>query len=395
MWAHFAAGASFQNISPILPLITEEYGISHTTASLLMGVVMIISGAFGLPAGIIVGRLGLWRTYTAGWFMMGLLTLAALSPGFEGLLALRIAYGLGMAVMMPATGPLIMQWFRPKELPIITSVNVAVMSLGIVVSVSTAAPLSGIISWEKVLGLFGGIGLAGAFAWLLWGKAKEGVGDMAASFTWEEVRAVLRNRTILLLGLADASCFSMYIALSGWLPTFYNETRGMSLTEAGFIVGLLPFTGIFAVLLGGFLPLKMRSRRTFFIVPGVLAGVGALGSFLIDNTAITYASVTILGLGSWLYIPTLLTLPMELPEMTPKRVALAWGWIMTASGIGTFASPLVVGAMRDSLGTFVPGFLVFGAVAWFLVVAGFLLPKAGPRKAQLPGPEAPSTPIQE
>ena len=395
LWAHFATGLSFQSVSPVLPLITDDYGINHTTAGVLVGIVMIIHGAFGIPGGIIVGRVGVWRIYTVSWFMMGALTLMALSPGFEGLMALRIIYGLGVAAMLPATGPLIMQWFRPREVPIITSLNIACVSLGIVVSVSTAAPLANLIGWETVLGLFGAVGLAGAFAWLVWGKAREEAWEAAAPLSPKEIWSVLKNKTIFLLGLADTACFSMYVALTGWLPTFYNEVRGMSLAEAGFLTSLLPFMGIFAVLLGGFLPLRIRPRRLFFIVPGVMAGVGGLGSFLIDNTAVTYFSVILMGLGAWLYVPSLLTLPIELPGMTPQKVALAWGWIMTASGVGTFIAPLVVGIMKDSTGSFTPGFLIFGLLAWFLFVAGFLLPGTGGRKAQPPSAVASPAPAPD
>ena len=395
LWAHFATGLSFQSVSPVLPLITDDYGINHTTAGVLVGIVMIIHGAFGIPGGIIVGRVGVWRIYTVSWFMMGALTLMALSPGFGGLMALRIIYGLGVAAMLPATGPLIMQWFRPREVPIITSLNIACVSLGIVVSVSTAAPLADLIGWETVLGLFGAVGLAGAFAWLVWGKAREEAWEAAAPLSPKEIWSVLKNKTIFLLGLADTACFSMYVALTGWLPTFYNEVRGMSLAEAGFLTSLLPFMGIFAVLLGGFLPLRIRPRRLFFIVPGVMAGVGGLGSFLIDNTAVTYFSVILMGLGAWLYVPSLLTLPIELPGMTPQKVALAWGWIMTASGVGTFIAPLVVGIIRDSTGSFTPGFLIFGLLAWFLFVAGFLLPGTGGRRAQPPSAVASPAPAPD
>ena len=386
IWAHFAAGVNFQAVSPILPLITKDYDISNTTAGLLVGVVMVIIGLLGIPGAFIAGRLGLRATYTASWFMMGLLTLSALSPGFEGLLALRIVYGLGMAVILPGTVLLVMRWFRPKEIPIITSLNMAGVTMGIMVSVATAAPLTEIMGWEKVLGLFGAIGLVGAFAWLLWGRDQEGNWTAQTPIRLGEIRAVLWDRTVLLLGAADAACFSMYIALSAWLPTFYNETRDMSLTEAGLLTSLLPFMGIFAVLLGGFLPPRVGRKRLFLIIPGALAAVGGLGSFLIDNTVVTYVSIIVLGLGAWLYVPTLLTLPMEIPGMTPERVALAWGWIMTTSGIGGFVAPLVVGALRDGYDSFIPGFLIFALLSWFLVAAGFLLPRSLTPATPVPAP---------
>ena len=386
IWGHFAVGASFQAISPILPLITEDYGISHTTAGLLVGSVLVVVGLFGIPAGIIVGRVGVWRAYTAGWFLVGLMALAALAPGFEGLLALRIASSLGMVVVFPATAPLVMQWFRPRELVAITSLNTASVSIGMALSAFTAAPLADVMGWERVLGLYGAMGLAGAFAWLFLGRVPQSAAPRPAPLPWSDVKAVLTNKMVLLLGAADASCFSMYMALSSWLPTFYDETRGISLTQAGFIIGLLPIMGIFAVLLGGFLPMKIGRKRLFFIVPGTVAALGGLGSFTIDNTVLIYVSVALLGLGAWMYVPTLITLPMELPGMTPQRIALVWGWFMTAPGIGGFIAPLVVGVMRDSLDSFTPGFLVFALLAWFLVFAGFLLPGMGGQGTPSPGP---------
>ena len=376
LWANFAAGTSFQAISPLLPLIEDHYGVGHATGGLLMGSVLIIVAAFGLPGGIIVGRLGVWRTYTASYFTMGLLTLVALSPPFEGLLALRIAFGLGMAAMFPATGTLVMQWFRPKELPVFTSLSMAAVSLGMVVSAASSAPLAEAVGWDGVVGIFGTLGWAGAVAWVVWGRTGTAPGQPQSPVRWDEIRMVLRNRTILLLGLADASCFSMYMALSSWLPTYYNESRGMSLTEAGFIISLLPFMGIVAILLGGFLTLAVRSKQLFFIVPGIVAASAGLATFLVDSTIAIYISVTILGLGAWMYVPTLMTMPMQLPGMTPQRLAIVWGWLMMAPGIGGFISPLAVGGMADWLDSFIPGFVLFSVLAWFLVAAGFMLPKA-------------------
>ena len=313
VWAYFAVGVSWQNVSPVLPLITEDYKINYGTAGLLVGVVMFVHGVFGIPSGIIVARLGIRRVFTVCWILMGLLTLTVLSPNFEGLLALRVVYGFGTALLFPATAPLLMQWFKAKEIPVLTSVNVACMSLGIAVSLGTAVPLSGLIGWPKMLGLFGTVGLLGALAWLLLGKAEDGSNGPVSRLAIVDVKAVLRNRTLLALVVADSTVLGQYIVLSGWLPTFYNETRGMSLVEGGVITGILPAVGAVSVLLGGLLTLKVRSKRLFFIVPGLMAGLGGLGSFLIDDPVVTYASIVMLGLGSWLYLPILLTLPMELP----------------------------------------------------------------------------------
>ena len=384
VWAHLAVGLNLQAIAPLLPLIRDEFGINNSTAGLLIAVALIIFAVFGLPGSVLVSRFGVRRTYTLSWLMVGLLALSAFSPNFAGLITLRIIYGIGMALLMPATGPLIMGWFRPSGALVVTSLNVAAMSLGITISSSVAAPLAEHVGWDGALSVFGVVGLAGAFAWMLLGRVGVEGSGVSNIFSWNIIAQTLRVRTVLVLGLGDAAAFAQYVALASWLPTFYNESRGMSLTEAGLITGVLPFAGIFAVLFAGVLALRVSSRRIFFIVPGVMIGVGGLGSALIDNTVVGLVSVSLLGIGSWLYVPILLVLPMELEGMTPAKVAVVWGWIMTASGLGGFISPLVVGGIRDISGSFVPGFLVFAVLAWFLFVAGFLLPNTGPVKSNAP-----------
>jgi len=99
----------------------------------------------------------------------------------------------------------------------------------------------------------------------------------------------------------------------GWLPTFYNEDRGISLSQAGFITGLLPLVGMFAVLAGGVVALRVASPRALFAASGLLAGLGGLGAFLLPGPALIYPAVVVMGIGSWVYVPKLLTLPMQRP----------------------------------------------------------------------------------
>ena len=180
---------------------------------------------------------------------------------------------------------------------------------------------------------------------------------------------------MLLLLAADAGVLIQYTALSAWLPTFYYEVRGMTLARAGFITGLLPLVGVFAVLAGALLPLKFGSPKVYLIVPGIMIIVGGLGSFSFTSTPAIYASVILVGAGSWLYVPTLLSWTMQLSGMVPGNVALVWGTMITVSGVGMFIAPVLVGAMRDASGTFSLGFLICSAAAWSLVLAGILIPK--------------------
>ena len=188
VWAQFTPGLSILAVAPILPRITDEYGLTHATASLLIGVVAIVQALSSIPAGVIVGRIGVWRTYSISWPLMGTAVLSAVAPGFYTLLALRIVLGVGMAGILPAAGPLIMQWFRARERPVVSGFCQAGLSLGTMVAVASAVPLADVIGWQRALGLFGAVGLAGALAWIVWGKIQGGPGKKTQQRLERDVR---------------------------------------------------------------------------------------------------------------------------------------------------------------------------------------------------------------
>ena len=54
-----------------------------------------------------------------------------------------------------------------------------------------------------------------------------------------------------------------------------------------------------------------------------------LGAFLLPGPALIYPAVVIMGIGSWVYVPKLLTLPMQMSGMILERVAVVWGSLLT------------------------------------------------------------------
>ena len=231
------------------------------------------------------------------------------------------------------------------------------------------------MTWEAVLGIFGIIGLLGTIAWALLGKTGSTTQEASSLFTLRDVWHVFRNRTIFLLVVGDALVFIQYAAVTSWLPSFLHEFRGVSLEQAGYITSILPAIGVIAVLVGGFLSLRVKARRPFFVIPGVIVGLGGFGSFLLTDLNAIYLAVIMIGVGTWIYQPILLTLPMQLSWMTPRKITVVWGASLTIAGFGMFISPIVVGASRDLLGSFIPGFSVWALLAWSLVLTGVFLPR--------------------
>lgn len=372
---HLSVGLNIFTVSPLLPLAIDDYEISRAAAGLMVALPLLVGAVLGLPSGILIAHIGLKRAFIIGWVSVTLLSLSGFAPNFITLLLLRSAVGLGFAFILTATGPLLMQWFRPKEVTVMNALTTAALSLGIALSVTTAAPLAKVMDWQMALAVFALPGLAGLVAWIIFGRESGGRKMTGKGISLSEVGTVLRNRPVVLLLAADAGILVQYTAFTGWLPTFYNEDRGISLSQAGFITGMLPLVGVFAVLAGGAVAMWVASPRTLFAASGVLAGLGGLGTFLFSEPAFIYPSVIVMGVGSWLYVPTLLTLPMQMTGMTPERVAVVWGSFLTFSGFAMFVAPVFVGALRDISGSFFPGLAIAATASWALLLAGLLMPR--------------------
>jgi len=372
--ANFSIGLQWNAISPLLPLVIDDFKIAAATASLLVALPVLLKSLVGLPGSMIISRFTLKRVFTISWYLVGALILSALVSNYTSLLSLRLIYGLGTGLMMPALGTLIMQWFPPQERTVMNSMSLVVMSLGVSIPYAVAVPLANSTSWKGSLGILGAVGLLGAVIWHILGRTKNGTEEVKTNFSFKEVWKVLSNTTIFLLVIGDSLVFAFYAALSNWLPTFYYDFRGMSLSQAGNVTGLLPFVGIFAVLVGGYLALKVKDKKWFFIIPGIMVMLGGFGSFLVENTIGIYVSVIVFGIGVWVYQPVLLSLPMNLPWMTPDKIAFVWGGSMTVAGFFMFLSPLIVGASLDICGSFLPGFIICAVPAVMLIFTGIFLP---------------------
>ena len=336
---------------------------------------MLLAAAFGIPGGMLVARIGVKRAQLIAWIAMAVLALSFLAPNFGLMLVLRLAYGLGLAMLITSTGPLLMAWFSQREVLVMNSLNTAAVSLGVAIAVAGAAPLAEITDWKISMSVFGVVGVVGSIAWVALGRDAPLTGVRPAPISLRQTGIVLRDRTVILLVFTDAGVLVQYTALTGWLPTFFNDQLGLSLSAAGFITGMLPFVGVFAVLAGGIVPLRVDSPRGIFIASGLAALVGGLGSYLLPNLPGIYAAAGILGFGSWFYVPILLTLPLRLPGITPQGLAVIYGSLMTFSGFAMFVAPILVGAVLDATGSFLPGFLICTAMSSTALLAGFLLPR--------------------
>jgi CP family cyanate transporter-like MFS transporter len=383
------------SIGALVPLIMADLAISRGTISWFISAPQILTVACGVPASIIASRIGLKKTFVFGSFCEAAGIFAPFCNNFLLLMVIRVLYGLGIAMTGPIAAGIIAQWFSRKEMPLYNGINSAAASTGQTISRLITVPIAMAISWRWTFATYSLLILLTATAWLLLGKEKPrvvisanitgapatGGGVVTASLTtWQ----ILRKRETLILAICLSGAFGLFFTLSAWLPTYYYEVFKMPLSQASSVSAIFMLGGLPAGLIGGILPSRLGLRRPILIISGLMLGVTGVASFIVNNPYIIFPAVALYGFFAIVYMPSVLTIPMELPGMTPQQGAIILSLAMAAGNLAGFIEPIAVGYLADYTGSYLPGFLVCCVLSLSLFVGGLLLQETGPGAKKVP-----------
>jgi len=98
-----ASSAAQYAVVPILPVYAHRFGLSGLQQGMVLGATGLATLAVSLPAGALSDRFGARRlTLWAGWLMAAALLAQALAGSFPVLLAARLGFGVGFAMVWTA-----------------------------------------------------------------------------------------------------------------------------------------------------------------------------------------------------------------------------------------------------------------------------------------------------
>jgi len=370
--------------APILDEIKKGLGITLGSAGLIISIIALCIGIFSILGAVVIEKLGALRCLQIGVWLMAL---GEIASGFAGsfvvLLACRVLEGVGFGMVIAPPGALTMEWFGESEWPYINMINFAFGYVGLTMVFRTTPTLYVAVnsSWQSVLFSYG-IATAGvALLWTILGRqgtpapvATQVENAVAGGSALLEVMK-MRNVQLIAIGLFGGMwVFQLYTA---FLPQFFRVFRAMSLAEASLLTQVLPLTGFFAVLAGGFGTALSGLRKPFTWPIAIFTLVGCFGAIELSNPTWIGLSLVLVGIGSAGSLAAITTLMMELPGMNPTRLGAALGLVWAVGYFGAFLSPVLGGKLAASVGLrqVMLGFLVFQLLP---IVALYFLPETGP-----------------
>ena len=194
------------------------------------------------------------------------------------------------------------------------------------------------------------------------------------------LRTILRTPAFYLLALGSMCSIAAVGGTNQHLKLFLSLDRGYSQGDAAQVISLVLAVSIAGRLLMGWLADRMPRKRVMLIIYLLVAG--AIPLLLVrTSTWSMYAFAVIFGLGLG---GEYLIIPLMAGELFGIGVlGRVMGIVLTADGVAEATAPMLVGKLRDRLGSYDIGFLVLVGAALVGAAAIAFLPQ---RKQLVPSP---------
>lgn len=293
-----------------------------------------------------------------------------------GTLVLLLGAGFGN-VLVPAA----VKKVTPNRIGSMTAAYAMIMSIGAAVPPLVAVPLAELGDWRLSLGVWAAFVAVAVLPWVLLAvrarrdaRAARAEGELTVAPTRVPRRALLRSPT--LWGIAIPFTISSISAYAGYalLPPMLREIAAVGEAEAGALLALLGFLGLPLAALGPVLVARLRTPTPLLVASTVLFGTAYAGLLLAPQTA-TLLWMIALGLG-YITFPMCLAL-FALRTRTPAMASTVSGAVQTVGYAIAAIAPLLLGALRDTTGSWTLAIAVLLVLALGNLVAVPLLGRRG------------------
>jgi NNP family nitrate/nitrite transporter-like MFS transporter len=154
--------------------------------------------------------------------------------------------------------------------------------------------------------------------------------------------------------------FGGFMALTGWLPQYWQTLHGLRLGQAGLLTALFSMLASLLRVAGGALADRFGGERTAAASLLLLAAGAALVSFS-PSLASAVAGIVVMAVGMGVGNAAVFKL---VPALVPQAVGGASGWIGGLGAFGGFVIPILLAAIAGRWATgYARGFLIFVALA--------------------------------
>lgn len=346
---HIAASVCYYAVYAGTPLFREAFGLSGLEIGFVITALSLGYAVSLLPFGVATDRYGERYTLTGGLAGLALGVLAvAIAPTYPLLLVAAFLLGSMYGSATPGTNKAIFDQIAPERQHRALGIKQVGPTVGSAVGAVVVTGLAGVFVWQFGFYVAAAVGLATTVVFSVVYR-----GSDRTEATVPDFRALLSNRTYLVLLLVGACLGSAFYTATGYTVLFVEESVGTTVGAAGLVLATLQIASsagrVAAGTLADVLPGSPRRRTgSIFAVQAAAGGVLFLLLPATDSLVVTGATFVGLGLSILgavgLYYSVISTV---VPEEELGAASAAGQLAVTASGL--FAPP-TFGYLVDTSG---------------------------------------------
>jgi ACS family glucarate transporter-like MFS transporter len=392
---------------------SRDLGLSSMEMGIIMSAFAWAYALAQIPGGGLLDRFGTKRIYAGAIALWSFFTFVQGFAGFIAgfsvvavLFAMRFMVGLSEAPSFPGNARIVAAWFPSSERGLASSIFNSAQYFSIVAFVPLMAWIVHQFGWRAVFYVMGGLGLLAALAFVrvihdpvrhpsvnaAELKYIESGGGLVAldqgnrraesQFTWSNIKQLLTNRMLLGVYLGQYCINVLTYFFVTWFPVYLIQQRGMSTMQMGLAAAAPALCGFIGGVLGGFCSDRLLkrtgsltiARKTPLLIGMLLASLIIMCAYVEQQWLIvTLMSIAFFGKGiaslGWPVIS----------DVSPKQLVGLTGGVFNMFGnIAGIVTPLVMGYLKQTSGSFNSGLVFVGAHCLLTIFAYFVI--VGPIK---------------
>jgi len=385
------------NISMAAPLITEFFNLDAEMKGWIFSSFLLGYALMQVPAGMLVDKFGIKRTYTIAFIVWGLTAACfGIATAFWHLIALRILLGVWESISGPAGNAYVGRYFAQHERGFATGLLLSGSKFGPAIGAVLAGALLANFSWQMLFILCGLVPLVWVLPWLYFYNKQEKIeakqqpeegtleNKTSEASNTVPLTKLLKNTKIqgIILGyICYGYAWFLYIS---WLPSYLFDELGFSIKETGWWSGFTYGVLAIVVIAAGYASDVFIRRghcaskvRKSFVVAGFLAGSLILPvPFIEDPQHVMYMIlIAISGMG----LATANTWAISQTIAPRGCIGTVAGIQNFAAAFGGFFAPIITGYIIALTGSYMAAFVIAGILMMVAILSYvFLVGKVEP-----------------
>ncbi|HLM58234.1 MAG TPA: MFS transporter [Pyrinomonadaceae bacterium] len=396
----FAATINYidrQVIGILKPTLQAEIRFSEVEYSWIVFYFQCAYAIGLLGVGWVMDKIGTRKGFSLAVIVWSLAAMAhALARSVAGFSIARFALGLGEAGNFPASIKTVAEWFPKKERALATGIfnagtNVGALATPLIVPIITIA-----WGWQWAFILTGAVGFVWVVFWLLLYKKPEehprlskaelayiqsDPPDPAGKTPWARL---LPHRQTWAFAIGKFLTDPIWWVYLFWLPDFLNKKHGLNLKDFGLPLATIYIIADVGSIGGGWLSSTLI-KRGYSVNAGrkiamLVCALAVVPIVFAAQTTSLWTAVILIGIAAAAHQGWSANIFTLTSDMFPRNaVGSVVGIGGMAGSIGGMLIALIVGAILERTGSYVPIFIIAASAYLFaLLVIHLLAPRLEP-----------------